>query len=750
MIRKNNGNGKLAISQIAILLVSIVAISYILGGSVPVVSAAGEQCIRWTDIRTTDQSGINGWCEGRGSGHCDPIGETWKLKNYVEIVDCPAPTGGGPSIAVNPASAVEAVAGRNTGKTPGEIFNEAFDKAIDDKKSPEEAAEIALKASTPSGLAKFLGKARIGELSIGGILKTAGVAAAIYGGLRIILPLLGASPEFTSAFSFAAASGYFAGSIATKIGASLLQGGLIGLGIGALIFLVTFKKTRYEVASFSCYPWDAPVGGQNCGECNDENFACTEYRCRSLGQACELINKGTNEELCFWNSHGDVKPPVIEAWEETLTPGYKYIPDNAISPPDRGVEIVGEFDNGCVAPFTALRFGINVDEPAKCKLDSLNKDNFDEMSFFFGRSSTNKFNHSQTMSLPSRDALESENITLQNGGQFQLYARCQDANGNSNVPNFVFSFCVDEGQDTTPPLIKSTSIINGNPIAFNQNDVDLDVFVNEPAECKWSRTNQGYDNMENQMDCNTNVLEVNGQGLYECSTTLTGLNDGVDNDFYFRCKDQPHLEGTADASQRNKNAESYKFTLVGTRSLVIDSFKPNGTIKDSTDPIKVTLEVKTSAGYSNGESICEYEGFGTGGNFNQFQITSAHEHSQRLDLPEGDYTYNVRCVDLGGNTDTAETEFTIETDTAPPSIIRVFHEETLLKIRTNEEASCVYSNFGCSYPFEEGTAMSTLDDKEHSTAWNPDKSFHIKCEDEFGNRPVDPSSCSLIVRPFEV
>ena len=372
------------------------------------------------------------------------------------------------------------------------------------------------------------------------------------------------------------------------------------------------------------------------------------------------------------------------------------------------------------------------------------------MNIFFGGSSTSKFNHSQTMNLPSQDSLAAENITLQNGGQFALYARCEDANGNSNVANFVFSFCVDDAQDTTAPLVVKTSILNGNPIAFNQTSVDLTVFVNEPADCRWSKTDQSYDNMENQMSCNQNVVESNAEGLYECSTTLTGLKDREDNDFYFRCEDQPHLAGTEEESQRNKNTQSHKFTLVGTRPLVISSIEPNGTIKDSTDPIKVTLEVETLAGHDEGRATCSFSDTGNAGDFVEFFETDSHTHSQDLFLAEGDYTYNVQCVDLGGNSDTATTSFTVETDEAEPSVVRVFHQETSLKVITNEAASCVYGNFGCGYPFEEGTKMSSLDDKEHSTAWDPDKSFYIKCADEFGNQPLDSNSCSIIVKPFEV
>ena len=84
-----------------------------------------------------------------------------------------------------------------------------------------------------------------------------------------------------------------------------------------------------------------------------------------------------------------------------------------------------------------------------------------------------------------------------------------------------------------------------------------------------------------------------------------------------------------------------------------------------------------------------------------------------------------------------------------PVIVRIFHEENKLKIITDEEASCVYDNVDCSYLFEDGIKMSTLDDEMHSVDWDPEKNFYIKCEDKFGSRPF-PNQCSIIARPFEV
>ena len=39
-------------------------------------------------------------------------------------------------------------------------------------------------------------------------------------------------------------------------------------------------------------------------------------------------------------------------------------------------------------------------------------------------------------------------------------------------------------------------------------------------------------------------------------------------------------------------------------------------------------------------------------------------------------------------------------------------------------------------------------DVDHFIEWNPEKTYYVKCEDEFANRP-NPDQCSIIVKPFK-
>ncbi len=747
MRNKLKKRGGLAISQIFLLIISIVAISYAIGSHVGFVSAQaeGELCTKGKNglvVKVNTITNVNQWCLDNGATRstnspvCNWIGtNVWELKTFECATDQEGRSFDISMFLPNPV---------NLFKFPsvGPFGGGATDEA--EEEIEEEVVEAAKK-----GIPFF---SISGKKALGAIARDAAIAVGIYYGSRALLkeiPFI--SPELADSLAAGLGAGYGVHQtllpLINKLSFINIGGpaGWVITGIFAIgIFLVTYRDTKYAVVTFTCYPWGAPSGGENCEECDKQGLlSCGEYQCRSLGRSCSFLS---NEGLCAYNDTSDVSPPEIRTWIDVLTPEYVYSPDNTISPPDIGVRIVGEEENGCIKPFTPLRFGITLDEPAKCKIDSDREREFEDMSTFFSGSFTDKYNHSHTLSLPSPENLEAQGLTLQTGNEFSLYARCEDLQGNSNPANFVFRFCVDEGPDTFPPVIISTSILNGMPIAFNQNSVDLQVYVNEPSECRWSHLDKSYDDMETQMSCDPNVLDMNAQQLYPCSTTLTGLNDGVDNDFYFRCKDQPI---GVNESERNANPSSFKFTLVGTRPLVIDSVGPNETIRDSTDIVKVTLEAETSAGFNEGAATCYFGDTGINGSFVKFFNTESHEHSQDLFLPEGDYIYNIRCVDLGGNADDTTTSFRVETDTQAPVVVRAFHEGSSLKIITSEKAGCVYDSVDCSYLFEDGIKMTVTNDIEHSTTWDPNTNFYVKCQDEFTNKPF-PNQCSIIVRPFEV
>jgi len=810
-----NSKGTMAMSQIFLLIVGIVAIGYAVGGSVGIVSGAGYPENPQKGDLITDGAGVSwAWYNNEWNGF-DVENDKEATLGYVEmgkVFNAPdmnfkySPSlSGGDSGWVHDSGAgiwVNSETGVIT-DTPPSRFNSGSTKKVEEaaivptassvlpslvgKKSvsistgygvnyqgalnhyqgeiytiTEKGGEISyvnindVTGASVDGVWAGYGTGFLGNLAQG-VTWSLGLVAAI----QTLGPILTDDKSLLDSLTLAGIGGImvsqaltgageqwnFASGLTSEIG-GVSYANLIGAAVALYIIYDQYREEETKTVIFNCYPWDAPVGGNDCEKCNKQgDLPCSEYQCRSLGQACELQNVGTSEELCTWVNPNDINPPTIQPWEDALLEGYSY--SQMITFPNKkdvGVEILNDNKKKkCVEAFTPLSFGINTDEPAKCKLDYIRKDNFDEMQFFFGGSSTSKYNHSEVMSLPGPSALAAENLTIQNDGNFDLYVRCQDANGNKNVANFVFKFCVDKGPDTQAPVISASEILNGMPIAYNTRFVPIEIYTNEPAQCRWSHRDQSYENMEEEMDNSKadSIKDINSKtGLYTLKTTLTSLRDKTENKFYFRCND----------TSGNTNQQSYEFSLIGTRPLVIDSVFPNGTIKDSVSPAKITLEARTSAGYKDGEATCQFGSAEDGLVIDKFLTPWTYEHSYDLWLTEGDYKYFINCFDLGGNSDTKNVSFSVEIDNAEPLVVRAYHEDVYLKVITNEKANCVYNTqdkLGCNYGFEDGIKMQAVDKTDHFTDWDTRESFYIKCEDEYGNPPL-PNECNIVVKPFEI
>ena len=586
-------------------------------------------------------------------------------------------------------------------------------------------------------------------------------------GVQLIGRLVGLQETQVNSVSLAVSAGILAGKITNGIiqktlaskgaSGSLLTKAApwgVGVAVALLVLQATYKQkqTREEKRIFECLPWEPQLGGDNCEKCNSDPFRpCSEYRCKSLGQACELLNPGSDKELCTWVSPKDVTSPTISPWKDVLRPikeDLRYAQD-AKRPPSRGVKILsGRGRDNCLKAFTPLQFGIQNNEPAQCKIDVLHTEKFDDMAYYMGETSLYLYNHTQSFTLPNAPSEENGSaLQFPNEGEYAFYIRCRDANGNENVDEYTMKFCVDPTPDTTPPLIEGTSIPSGNYVQYNSENVPIDIYVNEPAECKWSRQSKAFEEMENAISCSSNPEDINSNLLYTCSAALTGIKNKEDNKFYFRCKDNPSLaEG-----ERNVNVQSYEFLLRGSQPLDILKTEPNKTITGSTDTVAVQLAVETSNGAEEGKSICFFSPTTNSADYVQMFETKSYTHKQLLDLTSGTYTYNFKCVDAGGNIAQDSTTFTVLIDKQAPKVTRAY-KEGALKIITNEEAQCVYSLSGCNYNFAEGISLLYSNPSiktSHFAEWNSNNVYHIKCKDNYGNEP-SPSQCAIVVSAIEI
>jgi len=461
---------------------------------------------------------------------------------------------------------------------------------------------------------------------------------------------------------------------------------------------------------FVCKAWEPPTGGDNCEVCNDENLPCSEYRCRSLGKGCSLINEGTIKELCISSLPNDAASPRIRPLEEKINYNIQEESGSGFTISDP------------IPPFTAVSLGINTDEPAQCKFSVEPNIEFKDKEFGFN-SQFLEFNHELSFALPS-ELTETQALQLTNGGKYTIYTRCEDANGNANQRDYIINFRIQTGPDLEPPQYQTTSILSGTTLQSGVEAVSIDFLISEPGTCKWSTRDIEYNLMENTFICASSAFDLGFSGFYSCSTSLPlqpAETSSVQNTFYFRCSDR----------ENNQNRDSYRYTITSSSELQITETKPEGILRSGSG---ITLEVKTSGGAEDGKAIC---GYSTQDlpitNFPSFQNTDSSTHTQTLQLLEqGANNFLITCIDKAGNEAKSTIQFTVEADSAPPILLSVFKDSQLgiLSVITNEPTTCQYSdqqfNFGSGIPMTNENSIS----HEASLGNNL---YIIKCQDEFFN-----------------
>jgi hypothetical protein len=624
------------------------------------------------------------------------------------------------------------------------------------KASPEYMKEHPIKGA-------FGGQAFGGDI-VGSLFAGVLWAGVAYGAVKLLGSFFGMSKNLQSSLEKSlAAGGFVAGTInglinsgklgfATNANKMLWVGGT-GLAVAALVFVLTYKDTKQKVVSYTCEVWEPPIGGSDCEKCNNDIFRpCSEYRCKALGQACQLLNPGTGKEKCAWVNPKDVNSPIITPLESLLNSGLKYASDG-VRPMDRGVKIVNPASSdGCLDAFTKLQFGVGLNEPAKCRADFTRANlsgatGFNSLGYEFGGEQYFLYNHTQIMVLPNAELNSSGGMLLKNGNTMSVYTKCMDANGNVNEDDYVFTFCVKKGPDTTPPVIEGTSIISGSFVQYNADVVPVDVYTNEPAQCKWDRIDRDYSEMENNMSCASQASDVNSVLSYTCSGNLTGVRNMEDNKYFFKCKDYADQSGAGE----NAMTQSYPFILKGSQPLVMDDYGPNETVSGSTTNVNVTLFAKTSAGAEEGIATCYFSDTGAKDSYVLMYNTNSYVSTQSLDLTEGTYNYYLRCIDAGGNAVEANTSFNVRVDKDAPKVTRVYKQgDDALQIVTDEDAECVYSLTSCSYNFNEGITEVVKPNLNIGNVllikWESNRIYYIKCRDLYGTEP-SPNECSLVASP---
>jgi hypothetical protein len=781
-MKKNKNKEKFAVIQIAILLVATFAFAWIIGGGIGIVGAADEPvaggdgtalcgaggtCVNTATSFCAEQ--IPGNCATPGEICCKP-GEPPELvkpedvpkEEDTPLLDTAEKVGGG-------LTALETVKKLGLDKEGGKSKTKINDFFKFFKTADTLAGQIvsnALWAAVAATIITQLAKKYASERNAGDLKTVAWVGAGVGVGITTIWAVVVAE-------SAAGPPGWIAAAV-TVVAAGIYM-------------LVGYQVYSREIFTFYPKLWQPPVGGDSCNLCNEiilpnGESGCSEYICHSYGQACDWINDESDYERCIEINIGDKESPIItplkEAYDNPVFPSedYDYINDSGV-----GAKIIYNGEGGtCVPPFSGLKIAVATNEEAYCKISLEgnpvgNDEEIFENMMDLAEGNVNTKEH--TLELPtvitaSSSSLENAGYILRNGGNFEFYIRCRDVRGNINEVDYIMSFCVQQGPDTTPPKIIGTSPEQGSYIKNGELNIsNFRVDTNEPADCRWDFERKSYSAMNYEFErCSQNINDP-VRGLYGlgCTGVLEGFVSSRVNTYYISCIDQPELKGTENENKRN-DMSAYEMTLIGTSPLSIQNIKINGgpngtTVRDSAERINVKLDVETFAGAEEGKARCKYSDDVEEPNINlrSYSLFSnngnrdyIYKNVHNLYLLNGTYNYSILCEDVAGNADEETISFSVESDGQEPGIIRYFKSSSLggnyLQIITNEPSTCVYSNFGCEYYFDDGTSLiSESGDygQVHYAEWNINQDYYIKCQDEFGNRP-GPEDCSATIRPFEI
>jgi hypothetical protein len=423
--------------------------------------------------------------------------------------------------------------------------------------------------------------------------------------------------------------------------------------------------TKMKYVTFTCKPWQPPIGGDDCEKCNEDPETCTTYKCASLGTACEILNKGEEDEMCFAKKYESIFP-IISMGEapEGLT----------FTSTGTGYEVKTS-EGDCVKSYENHTLSFTTDEPAQCRfsLELVDRNSWDNMSDF----GTNSFvrNHELNHFFLNDAAGQSQGVNISNEQDF--YVLCQDVHGNMVPLPYKIETCVYEGKDLTGSRI----ILPENKLlSYHMTELLLKIHTSEPADCKYStRDGTPYSEMNNTFECEQNIFERKLRG-YECNTTIKIVSP--ETNIYIRCLDQPWLENAQD---RAVSAQANLILRKVTTPIKIDSLAPNGELETNTDLKTITLGVQTSGGGNT--HTCEYFWEGYSRNWNEMQETGKIVHKQEgLQTPTGENKIKVICEDETGDKAEAETTFTIVKDDKAPKIARIFKQDSSIKVFTVEKA----------------------------------------------------------------
>jgi hypothetical protein len=503
---------------------------------------------------------------------------------------------------------------------------------------------------------------------------------------------------------------------------------LIGFALIIISFFFGGSSCKPRVVEFECLPYQPPRSGSDCEKCNNDPLKpCSEYRCQSLGTTCEIVNKGTSNEMCTSVSPTNTNPPRISPQYGVISENEKY--DDI---KNSGFKI-SPLSGRCIDSYTELIFGVTTDKLAQCVFD-IEPSDFSEMTPMGGNHF--KYNHTLAFLLPDPSHGQSQGGNWT--GELTFYIKCRDVLDKESPGLYTVNLCVNEGPDRTAPRIREIEPDQRLMISTDKTEVKAKIITNELSTCRWDASDKQYADMINQMTCEDDLFDPSHLQGYLCETTFQAPSH--ENTFYIRCMDQPWLEEEGRGHERNPNEQSTIYTIKKPQSKIqIDQVLPNEDFKSSTERTTINLQISTSSGgdyHKCSYSLSGYE------RMIEMWDTGGKVHKQPdLNLISSYNKIFVQCTDETGDIARAETEFTITYDSSSPVVSRIWREANALHFITNEKAECFYSDKSCLVASD---GQKTQLGEKHTISTTPGKTYYIKCVDEFKNAPA---GCSIVITP---
>ena len=524
-----------------------------------------------------------------------------------------------------------------------------------------------------------------------------------------------------------AAAGAIAGGVAYALGA-LMAGfwaipfwGWIAAAVLTTVMLI-FKRLGNEYegnVQVDCGVWQAPLGDADCSKCSDPKYfgadglhECSEYKCMSLGQACEYVDTVDGYMCVAGGCDKNAASARIIPWDEmelSCASGTCNVEEF-----ENGFKIDGKLD-----PFKRQTFGVK----------TLNKNTGDEAYATCVFAKTNEVDEEGNLVglEVSRSKSIVHNVTLNpylEAGAGSLYAQCVDVCDNKNRAVYEIQYDVAQEPDITPPMIESFEPETGGLVISGNDKSQVVLNMNEKTKkCKWDFMDMNYEDMANSVSCA-------GDGM-KCNALLTGIKKEPLN-YYFRCED---VSG-------NVNAMSESYVVSQSESLLISSVSCIDRVGSECGRKimgrNFTLNVQTAFGAEDGNSLCSVFGayaFDMPGEENIHEINLGP-------FDTGNYNFDIKCKDKIGNKNETKVDFEIFVDAEAPKIIKVFTENGVLNVASDKSAECYYSN---AKEFNFDNKFSVTGDLKHSTAVGSEQYFRVGCESAlFGVRTSSPIDIYLV------